>query len=60
MWIEPATVPPRKPSRVAVASSWMLPAAVLALFTDLRRGPTSSPPRASISSCVLIPLPYYE
>ena len=23
-WIDPATVPPRKPSRVAVASSWML------------------------------------
>ncbi len=24
-WIDPATVPPRKPSRVARASSWMLP-----------------------------------
>jgi hypothetical protein len=25
MWIDPATVPPRKPSFVATVSSWMLP-----------------------------------
>jgi hypothetical protein len=45
MWIEPATVPPRKPSFVAVASSWMLPFASLLIFREVRSGPEITPSR---------------
>jgi hypothetical protein len=41
--MEPATVPPRNPSLVAVASSWMLPLAAAEAFTECRIGPTSTP-----------------
>src|SRR5438105_10348925 len=40
MWIEPAMVPPRKPSFWAVASSWMLPdPAAAARLAGVRTGP---------------------
>jgi hypothetical protein len=39
MWMFPATVPPRKPSPAAVASSWMLPAASAERFLGVRHAP---------------------
>ena len=39
MWIEPATVPPLKPSLEAVASSWMEPLACAAELRGLRNSP---------------------
>jgi hypothetical protein len=39
MCTDPATVPPLKPSFLAVASSWMLPWTPLARFSGVRTGP---------------------
>ncbi len=53
MWIEPATVPPRKPSFCAVASSWMLPRWLIARLRGRRCGPTSTPLFSMISVVVV-------
>ena len=42
MWIDPATVPPRKPSLAAVASSWIEPRDWAAELTGLRNSPVTS------------------
>jgi hypothetical protein len=42
MWIEPATVPPLKPSFEAVASSWIEPFDWAAELTGMRSSPVTS------------------
>src|SRR5579871_6876118 len=57
MCSEPATVPPRKPSLEAVASSWIEPRWWMAVLAGSRNGPTMSPVALGVSLARLMEAP---